>query len=112
MSRRPKGITASVKAFARWAFWRTWYLFHRERDGGVEELVRWMQRSNRKRWPWWTFKPHLYRNDDGNMWQVYLSDESTYTERRTLKLDVHISQDTGDIVGMNLWDETLKGTKE
>lgn len=108
----PKGITASVKAFAKWAFWRTWYFVLPARTGSSRQFVAFLVRLDRTSWPWRVFKPYVYRNAIGTMWQVYLSDESTYTERRTLELDVHIIEDTGDIVGMNLWDETLKGTKE
>jgi len=42
------------------------------------------------------------------MWHVYFSDEDSYTARHTLPLDVHISRETGKIVGFNVWDETLQ----
>ena len=106
--RRPVGIAESIKAFTRWAFWRAWYFFANSRGGRPAEFLVWLKQSDRKRWPWWTFKPCLRHNDDGNMWHVYFSDEDSYTARHTLPLDVHISRETGKIVGFNVWDETLQ----
>lgn len=35
-------------------------------------------------------------------------DERSFTERRTIDVDCHIGQESGDIVGFNVRDETLR----
>ena len=39
---------------------------------------------------------------------MYFSDEYDYTERRTITVEAHIGRDSGHIVGLNIFDETLK----
>jgi hypothetical protein len=43
------------------------------------------------------------------MWQIYLSDERSYTVPGVLlKIEAHVSMDTEEIVGFNVFDETLR----
>ena len=49
----------------------------------------------------------MYYNDDGSEWQIYFTDEEAYTERRTIDVECHIGMESGDIVGLNVWDKTL-----
>ena len=53
------------------------------------------------------FKPCVIRNDSGKMHHVYLSDEDAYVEKRNMDLDVYVSEKTGKIVGVKIFDESL-----
>lgn len=95
-----------MKRFLAWLFWRTFYL------GRVQSrrkpLEVWFRRLDRTRWPWQKFKPHVWYNDDGNQWHVYFTDERCYVESRELRVKAYIGDDTGDIVGLTIYDETLR----
>ena len=86
-----------------WAFWSVVYLPVPWSTDLGKSLIRISRTVPPRRW-----KPHVFRNDDGHMWQVLLKNQATYTTQKTMKLDVHVSQETGEIVGLNLWDELLK----
>lgn len=93
--------------YLAWTFWSVVYLF-RPRP---KEFHAALLRGVRTWAPWWKFRPGVIRNRCGRMWEVYLSDEQTYTERRTIEVDVHVSQSTGRIVGLNLFDEVCEPKK-
>ena len=65
-------------------------------------------RATRTRWPLRKFKPSVWHNDDGNMWHVYLTGEQHFVSRRTLNLDVYVGEESGDVVGFDVWDENLR----
>ena len=89
----------------RWVFWSFIYGFRRE----PHDLKSWLTRSTRTWPPWWKFKPIAYRNDDGKMWQIWLKDEVAFTRsRQMLNVELQIGQESGEIVGLNIWDENLK----
>jgi len=88
---------------AKWFFWTLAYLV-RPRPRDLDGLIR---KGIRTRKPWWTFKAHLFHNADGRQWQIYLTDEQSYTRRGGIEADLHIGMDTGDIVGLTIWDGTL-----
>lgn len=91
-----------------WLLWRTYYIFR----PAPRSLEDYLTRSMRTRWPWWTFQSSVWHNDDGGMWEVCFTDERSFSTRRTMKVDCHIGFESGDIVGFNVWDETLRATKE
>ena len=93
-----------MKRWFAWAFWSVVYLFRRQ----PTDLDRYLLRITRTSLPWWRWKPNVFRNEDGRMWEVQLTNEATYSERRTLTIDVKVSMETGRIVGLDLWDELLK----
>ena len=96
----------SIKGFFCWLFWTVSYSVRpRERD-----LDKWLKRTQRTWWPWWKFKPNVLYNEHGRMWQIYLSDELSYTAMRTIKVPVHISDETGKIIGLDLSDYVLSET--
>jgi len=66
-----------------------------------------MQRSIRTWPPWRKFRPGVWHNDEGKEWHIFLSGEQAYTERRTIEVDAHICEETGRIVGFDVWDSTL-----
>jgi len=88
----------------RWVFWHIVYAV-RPRPKEVEAYLACM---NRLRSPWWRFKPSVYHNPDGKMWHVYLDNESTYTvPHRCFRVDLHVGEKSGRIVGLDIWDESL-----
>lgn len=90
--------------YVKWLFWTVVYFF----TPHSKDFDKAMTRLLRTRNPWWKFKPFIYHSDDGNMWQIYLEDEAHYVERRTLTLECHVGQESGRIVGFDIWDETLE----
>ena len=89
--------------YIKWAFWNCYYTIMRPRT--VLAMIPMMERC---RAPWWKWKPSVWHNEHGRMWHVTLSDESYYVESRQISADVYISQETGNIIGMNLFDEQLR----
>ena len=96
-----------IRKFATWLFWRVYYTF-RFRPSSLEAFLR---RGMRTRWPWKKFRPSVWHNDDGDEWHVYLTDEQSYTEPRTISLDCHVGMESGNIVGFDVWDERLLAVK-
>ena len=95
--------------WVRWVFWLSVYLF-RPRP---RELVSYLLRGKRLRPPWWKFRSSAWHNDPGSMWEVCLSDESSYTvSKRTLTVDLHIGQESGKVTGFNVRDECLHEADE
>ena len=92
-----------MSKFARWLFWNLAYCFrYRPR-----ELAAYVTRGMRCRWPWWKFRPIVIHNDDGSMWHVYWSDKRSYTiPNQLLPVELHIGDD-GQVVGVNIFDESL-----
>lgn len=94
----------TLTRFVRWLFWKAYYLPQpRPRDLGA-----YLIRGTRTRWPWKKFHPNVWHNDDGNMWEVWLADEQSYTvSGQSMPVELHISMETGRVMGFNVWDETL-----
>ena len=88
----------------KYMFWNLLYKFRPSPKNG-EELIKMLMRTRN---PFSKFEPHLYRNEEGKMWQIYFKDEIDYVETRTIKVEAHISRETGHVVGFNVWDEELK----
>lgn len=55
-------------------------------------------------------RPCLVRNDAMKEWCVWLKDEPSYCEKRTISTDVYVSTVTGEVIGVEIWDEHLKPT--
>jgi 2-oxo-4-hydroxy-4-carboxy--5-ureidoimidazoline (OHCU) decarboxylase len=49
------------------------------------------------------FVPYIFYNKHRKCLQVYLKDEISYTQPLTLNLELHISQTTKEIVGINIF---------
>lgn len=90
--------------FVTWLFWRVCYAFRPTPRSFEGYLLRGM----RTWWPWKKFRPSVWHNDDGKEWEIYLTDERSHTVRRTIAVDCHIGMESGDIVGFDVWDETLR----
>lgn len=93
----------TIIRFATWLFWTVTYWFRRRPNELSEVLLK----GRRTWWPWKKFRPNAWHNDVGEQWEVYFTDERAYTERRTIDLDVHIGNESGDIVGFDVYDKTL-----
>ena len=94
----------SAKGFFCWLFWTAFYSVRpRERDSN-----KFFKRAERTWWPWKKFKPCVLHNDIGKFWNIYLSDELSYTAMRTITVPVHISDKTGKIMGLKLADYVLE----
>lgn len=87
-----------------WAFWCCYYVL----VGFPPTIEGWITATERTRAPWWKFTPFAYHNDDGRYWEVVLRDDSYYACRRTITVDVLVSQETDEIVGLHLFDEVCK----
>lgn len=91
--------------FLKYIFWNLRYLF----SAPDEDLEACLTRMRRTCWPWRKFGPHVWHNDDGRFWEIYLSNEQDYTDTGwTLRVDLCIGMETGDIVGMKISDRALK----
>jgi len=92
--------------------WIFWYLVYAVRPQ-PKELETYITKGIRLSPPWWKFRPSVWHNPDGKMWHVYFENESSYTiSRRTLSIELHIGQESGKVVGLNIWDETLIAAAE
>lgn len=93
----------------RWLLWSCYYLPQRCRYGrDWNSLDAYLLRTERTRWPWKKFRPNLSRSTLGNRWDVWLKGDPSYTARRILDLEVMISEETGEIIGLKLWDSDLE----
>jgi hypothetical protein len=90
--------------YIKWFFWKIWYLFIPE----SRDLLTYLIKLDRIRSPWWKFKPSMYHNDDGKEWEIWFEHEQGYTEKRTIQVEAVIGMDTGNIVGITIFDEVLK----
>ncbi len=93
--------------FTVWVFWKMYYLF-RFRPSHLEAYL---QRGLRTRWPWKKFRPAVWHNDEGKEWHVYFTDEVSYIKTRDIRVDCQIGMVSGNIVGFDVWDETLRAAK-
>ncbi len=93
--------------FAIWLFWTLYYAC-RPSPRSFDDK---MSRMLRTWWPWRKFRPSVWHNDDGAMWHIYLTDERTFSRLQTIKVDCQIGMESGNIVGFNVWDETLQAVK-
>ena len=56
-----------------------------------------------------TFKPSVYYNEHGRMWSVCLANEPFYVRpHQTLTVETWVSDETGEIIGFDVWDKNLR----
>lgn len=48
------------------------------------------------------FQPYAYYNEDMDSIEAYFKDEACYTKTLNNNIELHISFDTGEVVGMNI----------
>ena len=48
------------------------------------------------------FKPHAFYNKDGDMMEVYFKNDSCYTKTLNGDIEVHLSQENDEVVGLNI----------
>lgn len=94
--------------FTRWLFWTVAYAFLPKPATLDEALLR----GRRTWWPWKQFKPCCYHNDDGGFWQVWFADDEAHTvSSQRLRADVDVSMETGEIVGLTIYDYDLNSLR-
>ncbi len=92
----------------KWLRWIMWSLFYAVRPR-PEDLAGYLRRIGQTSPPWRTFRPNVYRSDEGKEWHVWFRDEQAYViSRQSLQVDLHIGMESGEIVGLTIWDESLK----
>jgi hypothetical protein len=94
----------NVGKYLLWVLWSFYYLPQR-RPKDLESYIIRMQRTRK---PWWKFQPFCYYNEDGKQWEIRFTDESDYVKTGTIKAEIHIGQESGNIVGLTFWDENLE----
>jgi hypothetical protein len=94
---------------AKWLLWNLWYL-PQPRSRQFETHFKRLSRTGFP--PWKKWRPNVRHCDHLKEWQVYLSDEMAYSERRTIEVDAMISDRTGDIVGFDVPDSALAAPKQ
>lgn len=88
----------------RWLFWWTTYKFRRQ----PRTLQGWLKRTERCRSPYWKFKPYVWHNDPGKMWEVSLVSDRCHNMRAQITVDAGFSMDTGEVVELKIWDSELR----
>ena len=89
----------------KYLFWVAYYSFGPRPKG----LKAYRRRDQRTRSPWRKFKPYLYHNNGGKFWQIRLANDEAYTITcKTLDVQLHISEETGEVVGFDVTDRSLK----
>lgn len=88
-----------------WLFWIVVYAFSpRPRD-----LLAHMKRSMRCRRPWWQWEPTVYYNDVGRFWEIWFSEECSFTvPRYQIEVQAAVTHDGKKIVGLKVFQENLK----
>ncbi len=94
----------TISAYLRWIFWTGAYAC-RAKPG---DLAGYLLRSKRTRPPRWKFRPSLFHNENGKQWEIRFDDESSYSRREVLQVEVQRGMETGRIVGLTIWDEKLR----
>ena len=80
-----------------WVWWKIWYFF----TGRPTNLADYLISAKRLIRPYKKFKPCVYYNEVGEYYTVYWADELAYSEIIKLELVCHISDKTGQIIGLD-----------
>ena len=93
-----------IKLF-KYLFWVVYY-WALPTPRSFEGCLHW---GTRTKWPWIKFKPFVWHNDDSGFWHVWLSNEGSHTVagKALVNVDIHISKETGKVVGFDVKDEVL-----
>ncbi len=85
-----------------WMWWWVWYTFIHNPKNLKDCLIRdgrlWMRKD---------FKPYLYRQNERGIWFIWLHNNASYSERRTLEVDCEVCLKTGRVIGLKLFDSQL-----
>ena len=92
-------------SFLRWLWWCGYYAVRRR----PTDFGDWLQRSERRWAPWKKFRAGVFRNRDGNCWEVYWQDDqSIVIPGVRLTVDIHVSDTTGCVIGLIVYDHDLE----
>lgn len=94
--------------YIRWLWWTVYYAVT-PRPKKLESFVQKLERTEK---PWWRFKPNVWHNAPASQWEIRFASDRDYTEQRMLEIEVSVSMETGQIVGMTVYDELLKSHKQ
>lgn len=97
-----------MKKIFAWLAWKAFYAV----QPMPAKLGPFLKRVERTQYPWRKFKPCVYHNDSLSEWHVMLSDERSYTERRTIEVECLVGMESGRVVGFDIWDELLEAKQE
>ncbi len=93
----------------RWAYWRVVYAVRPH----PKDLAGYLLLMSRTWPPGRKFESSVFRNDDGSQWEIYLTDERSYTvSGDKLSVNLHIGMESGNVTGLTIWDECLKDVAE
>lgn len=92
-----------MRKFVTWLFWTVYYAVRPV----PRSLEGYLLRGTRRRWPWWKFKPSVWHNDDGRQWHICFREEESFRDQRDVTVWCEIGQESGDIVGLVVWDKML-----
>jgi len=94
----------NIYLFIGWLWWNViWYI-----TPTPTNLHKYLKKVTKTYWPWFKFKPCIYRNDVGNMYEVWLRNDLHYSKRVTITImaDIEFNKE-GKICGIDLFDEEL-----
>lgn len=93
--------------YLRWLFWSLWYCW----QPWPSDFDKAVLRAERTRKFWRKFQPCVYHDEDGAYWRIWFSNEpSVAVAEPDCKLPcvAQRSQHTNEIVGLTIYDESLK----
>ena len=94
--------------YIKWGFWTLIYFFRPV----TKEFGNYLKMGERTRPPWWKFKPNLWYNKDGKEWEIFFTEEQSHVEHRIIQVEARIGMETGNITGLIIYDNVLKGIKD
>jgi len=83
-------------------FWKIWYWLTPE-PKDINEYLSMIVRTSVTN----SFEPYIYYNLYGKQWEIYVSNEIDYVKRGTIKAEIHIGRESGNIVGLTIFEENL-----
>lgn len=75
--------------------WRLYYKIFPVKS--LDEVIKHYDRTTS---PYWKFKPFVYYNKDGRMWEVFFKESNYYASKEQLYCTVLRDIDTNEIVGL------------
>lgn len=58
------------------------------------------------------FKPSMHYSKDGQFWEIYLANEPCYHTTIHPQVDVGISEETGKVVAVTVWDHPKRSKRD
>lgn len=98
-----------IRAWIKYFYWRVYYKLA-PKPTTCDEYLKALQRCWR---PNAKFNPYIYKNDDSPIWHIYFAEDPDYViPDCDIKADIHISMETGKIVGLTILQDELEKLSE